>query len=1012
MERKERLRQEEGQRQQQKNELKERLQLKEEHRRQQQDNEFKERLQQEEEQRQQRDKERKERLQHEEEQRQIRDKEQRKRLQQGEEHCHQQQEDESMGIMCDDMVYGDSEHERMKRAETLNKGEVRRRAERVHAALECERSKQKSMKQHHRKVANFVQESEYKQHNVIMYYQQDPSAMSLERHGFIVRDHNQYEHRVKAWEINQARDRGRSERSNELKALCKRTEARWREQELVENMRITEALSEDEKCRRGNLLFKKSLDDARQSLLERREAQCEVMIARIEAERQAALRDIANYQAKIKALEKAALKKTRNDEGRHRGKRRDNRSERARREYTMADTSFTRASKDEKSMQEADDVQEQSEALLETSRRKTKRAIESMVYGLATLEDELRCERITLQQRVANEEDHLTLNEGTSTVEPSDNRESNLAAPNFKLEDAELISEAAESGHAGVGLHGRNGSVATSSPNEISKNESRHDVLHDVGVEELKDEPEPVLASEPLEIVDDDVRAAIVVVSMDAYVGVQSSDEANEVDASVASSSTAASKGVSTEEKVHDFAVGDSVEVRDDLNEEWAPGTVLSVDDSGTPEVQKDGYETAYTWTYCQHRTTHGLECSGNSGEGNSKIPKQIRVENSNQFTPGDKVEVRDELDEDWDPGTVLSLDEDGIPVVKKDGYDSAYTWAFCRHSTQGELSSTIHETGKNSKKDDVAATAHPELDACCDDDKSQSSKESASNDTLSSTASSKSLTPPPPAPDAFTSPAAFPRWKANLDDDDEWESGHGGFGTGGKVVPASRRRPSSSAADVVIAVQAKSKLTSKGEITSPSNQRTLAQAELSRLEETLKKAEENAEEAKTEKKPIRVKKYLKEIETLTNQIMKAREDLEKMGGQTRMEGRYVANGLERDTAISSPRTPLAPARARLIGAMKSVRAVKRLTSTSSPASTSAKKPGALPSASIAQEGTTSGDEEVATTPTASDGIEARATGDRGEFKENFDNEIKKTPSSVEKKKSRWVGLFGRVKKK
>ena len=981
--------------------------------------ERKERLRQEEEQRQQQDKERKELLQQEEERRQQQDKELKERLQQ-EEKRRQQHEDESMGIACNSMVYGDTEHERLKRAEALKKGEVRRRAERVHAALQCERSKQESTKHRHKKLPNVVQGSEHKQHNIIMYYQ-DPSAMTIGCHGFIARDdHEHYEHHVKSWEIKQAHERGRSERSNELKALCKRTEARWREQELVENSRTAEGLSEDEKLRRGNLLFKKSLDDARQSLLERREAQCEVMIARIEAERQAALRDIASYQAKIRALEKAALKNTRRKEGKHREKRREGRPEISWQEKSTAENSLMHAPNDKTFVREAGGEHEHSETLLETSRRKTKYAIETMIRGLVTLEDELRRERVTLQERASYE--HLPTSMGGTSTEPSHNRDSNPAVPNPKSEVAEVNYKATEAVNFDEGHHGRNSAKFTiSGLNGCSESENIEDVLQEIDVEKLKKEPGLIRATEPFDDVVGDVTSANLVVSMDT--NALKSIDADEVDVSTASSNTTASD-VTTEQEVHEFAVGDSVEVRDDLNEEWAPGIVLGLDDSGTPEVQKDGYETAYTWTYCQRRA-HGLDDTSKSEEKRSNSTVPTKGVSSIEFIPGDKVEVRDDSDEDWEPGTVLSLDEDGIPEVKKDGYDSAYTWTFCRHFTQGQQpSSTVDESGSGSMKDGAASSeatkcsesyneelvtdARPGLDAG-DDDGSHSSEKSASNDTTSSTESNKSSTPPPPAPDAFTSPAAFPRWKANLDDDDEWESGHGGFGTGGKVVPANQRRLKSSVVDVV-AVQAKSKLTPKGEMASQSNQRTLAQAELSRLEDTLKKAEENAEEAKTENKPIRVKKYLKEIETLTAQITKVRESLERMGGQTRMEGRYVAKGLETDSATSSPRTPSTPARARLVGAMKSVRAVTRLTS-SSPASASAKKSSALASADVAEENVSPAVED-ATMPATNDNIEPDAADDTIEVGDNLNDESKGNSPNKEKKKSRWAGLLGRVKRK
>lgn len=114
------------------------------------------------------------------------------------------------------------------------------------------------------------------------------------------------------------------------------------------------------------------------------------------------------------------------------------------------------------------------------------------------------------------------------------------------------------------------------------------------------------------------------------------------------------------------FAVGDQVDVKDDEEEEWEPGTVLEVDADGSPQVQKDGYDKAYTWEHVRHSPL----------ESNRKF-----VENpvAAEFAVNDRVDVRDDPDEEWEPRTVTEFDEDGAPQVQKDGYDTAYSWEFIR---------------------------------------------------------------------------------------------------------------------------------------------------------------------------------------------------------------------------------------------------------------------------------------------------------------------------------------------
>ena len=50
----------------------------------------------------------------------------------------------------------------------------------------------------------------------------------------------------------------------------------------------------------------------------------------------------------------------------------------------------------------------------------------------------------------------------------------------------------------------------------------------------------------------------------------------------------------------------------------------------------------------------------------------------------GEKVEVKDEDDDEWGLGVVTSLDRDGAPRVTKDGYDKGYVWDLCRRVAGG----------------------------------------------------------------------------------------------------------------------------------------------------------------------------------------------------------------------------------------------------------------------------------------------------------------------------------------
>ena len=113
------------------------------------------------------------------------------------------------------------------------------------------------------------------------------------------------------------------------------------------------------------------------------------------------------------------------------------------------------------------------------------------------------------------------------------------------------------------------------------------------------------------------------------------------------------------------LAIGLVVEVRDG-NDEWAKGTVEEIeDDNGKPRprVKKEGYDMAYTWDEWRFVP----DAASESGQ----------QPNTQQLIVGAVVEVRDG-DDNWTKGTVEEIEDDeGVPRprVRKEGYDTAYTW-------------------------------------------------------------------------------------------------------------------------------------------------------------------------------------------------------------------------------------------------------------------------------------------------------------------------------------------------
>jgi len=54
----------------------------------------------------------------------------------------------------------------------------------------------------------------------------------------------------------------------------------------------------------------------------------------------------------------------------------------------------------------------------------------------------------------------------------------------------------------------------------------------------------------------------------------------------------------------------------------------------------------------------------------------------------GEKVEVKDDCDDEWEQGVVSSIESDGAPRITKDGYDKAYIWDECRRLATVESNS------------------------------------------------------------------------------------------------------------------------------------------------------------------------------------------------------------------------------------------------------------------------------------------------------------------------------------
>jgi hypothetical protein len=120
--------------------------------------------------------------------------------------------------------------------------------------------------------------------------------------------------------------------------------------------------------------------------------------------------------------------------------------------------------------------------------------------------------------------------------------------------------------------------------------------------------------------------------------------------------------------------IGDEVEVRDDSGDEWEPGIVQDVNSEGEAQVLKKGYDKAYSWEHVRRSLVREQICQTNSEKGSPTKMKVI-------YEVGDQVDAKDEVEEDWEPGVVASLNEYGEPQVLKEGYEKAFLFERVRLS-------------------------------------------------------------------------------------------------------------------------------------------------------------------------------------------------------------------------------------------------------------------------------------------------------------------------------------------
>ena len=151
------------------------------------------------------------------------------------------------------------------------------------------------------------------------------------------------------------------------------------------------------------------------------------------------------------------------------------------------------------------------------------------------------------------------------------------------------------------------------------------------------------------------------------------------------------------------WVVGESVEVKDDDDEEWGPGIVSSIESDGAPRVTKEGYDKGFLWDQIRRPsplkfTANGAPSSNASFDGDEKTVNSVAETTSvdllaasaaasvnnedtmnGPWVVGESVEVKDDDDAEWGPGIVSSIESDGAPRVTKEGYDKDFVWDQCR---------------------------------------------------------------------------------------------------------------------------------------------------------------------------------------------------------------------------------------------------------------------------------------------------------------------------------------------
>jgi hypothetical protein len=115
-------------------------------------------------------------------------------------------------------------------------------------------------------------------------------------------------------------------------------------------------------------------------------------------------------------------------------------------------------------------------------------------------------------------------------------------------------------------------------------------------------------------------------------------------------------------QKSEQFFVGDRVQVCDELGDDgsWEPGVVTFIDTDGI-YVTKDGWAECYVWAQIRQASD------------------QAPIDQPIGYNVGDRVEACDDLNGDlWEPGTVTSVSDDDVYVLK-DGWDESFVWENLR---------------------------------------------------------------------------------------------------------------------------------------------------------------------------------------------------------------------------------------------------------------------------------------------------------------------------------------------